>query len=401
MRMTARRGIAAVALALAGVFAVGAGVVPTQAAVDRNTRAESASAGAAAEWRARAERRAEHRRILAFWTPERITQAIPRDFVRDPVTGRFRPAPRAIDEGAAEEGGGEAAATQDRAAPDAADGLSADPVPVAAAEEGSWEIRGTVPSTDRRGTALGTVGKVFFRLGGVQYVCTAGIVRDPVAGRSLVLTAAHCAFNERTGEFATNWMVVPDFDTAPALPSSGPDFCAQTSLGCWTATALLVDSAYASSGAFNADAVLHDFAFAVVEEGGLGGAEQLDAVAGAQRLSFAREEPASDAYLFGYPRATPFDGRDLVYSRGPLGLDPTNAERTYRVESGMTQGSSGGPWFTQFDARSGAGRQFSLTSYAYQNVAALHGPVLNANVEALFEAAQVATSNTVVPTVVP
>ena len=40
------------------------------------------------------------------------------------------------------------------------------------------------------------------------------------AGYSLVLTAGHCAIDETNGRFATNWMFIPAFDTAPTYTCS-------------------------------------------------------------------------------------------------------------------------------------------------------------------------------------
>ena len=40
---------------------------------------------------AQAAARAEHDRIVAYWTPARIASAQPRDYVRDPASGKFSP----------------------------------------------------------------------------------------------------------------------------------------------------------------------------------------------------------------------------------------------------------------------------------------------------------------------
>lgn len=84
----------------------------------------------------------------------------------------------------------------------------------------------------------------------------------------------------------------------------------------------------------------------------------------------------ADTYLFGYP-ATPYSGKDLIYSQGPLGLDPLNKNLTYRVASDMTGGSSGGPWFTPFTG--GTGTMMSVNSYGYTGITAMHGPKFNTN----------------------
>ena len=190
-------------------------------------------------------------------------------------------------------------------------------------------------------------------------------------------------------------MFVPDYDSnAVALTTSG-SFCPQTTYGCWTATSLVVHQGFASQRKFNATATLHDFAFAVVGSGGSTD-KQLDDIVGAQDITYSAVAGGSDTFLFGYPAAAPYTGKELVYSEGALGTDPLNQNRTYRVASDVTGGSSGGPWFTPFKANSGAGTMMSINSYGYSGLAAMHGPMFNSNTQALFTAAGSVTINTVV-----
>ena len=298
--------------------------------------------------------RSEHDRIVAFWTNGRVARAVPRDFVFDPATKTYHPAARP---------GGSSTTTR-----------------------GSWWNAG--------GEVLETTGKVLFAMGGTYYVCSASVVDDTAGARSLVLTAAHCAYDETGHAFATNWMFVPDYDSAPASLDTSGSFCAGTTLGCWTASALVVHNGYASAGGFNDQAVVHDFAFAVLYQGGKSGTEQLDATVGGHPIQFSSVSGGADTYLFGYPAAGKYKGKDLVYCRGPLGFDPYTNNATYRVGCKMTGGSSGGPWFTPFAA--GSGTLMSVNSYGYSGISAMHGPKLNAKTAALFNTAETATADTVV-----
>jgi hypothetical protein len=56
------------------------------------------------------------------------------------------------------------------------------------------------------------MGKVFFHMDGRDWVCSGSVVEDGTSGRSLVLTAAHCAYDEVHELFATYWM--PDYDSS-------------------------------------------------------------------------------------------------------------------------------------------------------------------------------------------
>jgi len=161
----------------------------------------------------------------------------------------------------------------------------------------------------------------------------------------------------------------------------------------------VIDSGFASAGRFNTQATLHDYAVAVVGPGGNATAlRQLDVVVGKQEVSIAgvggdtNSEP--DTYLFGYPAADPYTGKDLIFSFSDIGFDPNNGGLTYRAASTMTGGSSGGPWFQLFSE--GSGTQISVNSYGYTGQPYMHGPIFNANTQAVYNAATTATGNTVV-----
>src|SRR5699024_3061590 len=65
------------------------------------------------------------------------------------------------------------------------------------------------PWTSSRGAVRATTGKVFFTIGGADYVCSAGTVTS--ANHDLVVTAGHCG-HDATGTWARNWIYVPGYD---------------------------------------------------------------------------------------------------------------------------------------------------------------------------------------------
>ncbi|HEX2884248.1 MAG TPA: hypothetical protein VHQ42_06725 [Candidatus Limnocylindria bacterium] len=303
--------------------------------------------------------RSAHERTIAHWTPARMAAAVPRDFVRD-LSGRFIPAEKPENPGKPGGGGGGSS--------DSTTGAS-------------WNGGGVIKEAS---------GKVYFEMAGGAYICSGAVATDSVTGRSLVLTAAHCAFDETNGEFATNWLFIPDFDESPTYT------CTDAAYGCWTADALVVHDGYATAGGFNTQATLHDFAFAVVGPGGHGGT-QLDQTVGSFALDLGGFDAAGDtAYAFGYPAAQKYKGSDLVYCAGGIFEDPYNDELTWGLPCKMTGGSSGGPWLSAFVTGSGTGALSSLNSYGYSGVSAMHGPKFNADTQAVFSAARTATSNTIV-----
>lgn len=312
---------------------------------------------------ARGPQQSRHEQTIAHWTPARMAAAVPRDFVADPARGF---APTAKPPGTPGGGGGGGDGGGDTGTTTGA----------------SWNAGGAVKER---------TGKVYFEMAGGAYVCSGSVASDSRSGYSLVLTAAHCAYDETNGAFAQNWLFIPDFDQSPTFT------CSQTEYGCWTASALVVHEGYATAGGFNTQATLHDFAFAVVGPGGKSGSAQLDGAVG----SFALAIPGFSAsgqtsYAFGYPAAQKYKGNDLVYCAGSIFEDPYNDELTWGLPCKMTGGSSGGPWLSSFETSTGTGALSSVNSYGYSGVSAMHGPKFNSDTADVHSAANSATTTNVI-----
>ena len=297
--------------------------------------------------------RTAHERTIAYWTPARIANATPRDVVR--AGDRFVP--------------------------------NARPQPPSG---------GTVTgaSWTKGGQILVKSGKVVFTLDSGDYICSGSVVNDAANnGVSVVLTAGHCAYDWATqGGFARSWMFIPNFDGAPTYS------CGSTIYGCWTARALVVDSGFSGAGSFSDRAVRHDWAFAVVGDGGKANAS-LESVVGTFPISFTTA--GSPAYAFGYPAAGKYHGSDLTYCSGPVFNDSLNNNETLGMACGMTGGSSGGPWLTSFSESTGAGTLNGLNSYGYNGIKNMYGPKFNGNTSATFTRANQGPTTNQVVTVQP
>jgi hypothetical protein len=302
---------------------------------------------------------AEHARIVAYWTPARLAAATPRDYVRD-SSGRYHLAPNAKPGGGG--GGGNTTGS-------------------------SWP--------NGKGKVYTATGKVYFQMNGSGWVCSGTALGDSRASYSLVITAGHCVYDEENGNgqlsgFATNWMFIPQYDSSPTLT------CANTTLGCWTATALVVNGGFARAGAFNDQATHYDWGLAVVGAGGKSNS-QLDGTVGTFGYQASAMSANTVVDAFGYPAAQKYHGNDLVYCQGPIGFDALNSNSTYKLPCGMTGGSSGGPWFSGFDASTGdTGTIQSLNSYGYSGQSNMYGPMFNADTTATYNAANGTTTNTIV-----
>lgn len=302
---------------------------------------------------------AEHARILAYWTPARLNAATPRD---------LKPVGVPTPKGKPSSGSGVTGA--------------------------SWTGGGAV---------LARTGKVFFSMAGGNWQCSGSIVSDGNrAGFSMVLTAGHCGVDETTGIFATNWMFMPNWDGQPATFSTA---CSGPLYGCWTADngqggGLYVDRDFATAGSFNNQAVSHDWTFAVVGPGGLNGTTQLDTLLGSYPIAFNATSSGATLGAFGYPAAGKYHGNDLSYCSGPIFQDSNSANLTWGMACDMTGGSSGGPWFDNYNAGNQTSWTLaSLNSYGYGGVKNMYGPKFNSETSATYNAAR--TDNSVGDTQVP
>lgn len=304
--------------------------------------------------------RSEHDRIVAYWTPARMAAANPRDLT--PVGVQAIP----------------------RARPGGGGGITGK----------SWTGGGPV---------LDLTGKVFFHMGGGDWQCSGSLVDDGGrAAYSLVLTAGHCSIDETSGEFASNWMFMPNWDKQPATFSTA---CSASYYGCWTAVGIYVHYGFAHAGAFNDQAVTHDWGFAVVGPGGHNDT-QLDAL-GSYPIQFLGGVASGERLeAFGYPAAGKYHGNDLTWCAGKVFVDVSSSNgssnnATWGMPCDMTGGSSGGPWIEGLNETNGMGGVLSsLNSYGYSGLKNMYGPKFNANTQDTWTEASTDSSigNTVVDT---
>jgi hypothetical protein len=305
---------------------------------------------------AQASAKAEHQRIVNYWTAERIRNAKPRDFVQQ-IDGKVVPAGKPVKP-----------------------------------PHGGGGSTGTGASWTQGGPVVQRTGKVLFTMDGGNWVCSAAAVTDSRSTYSLVITAGHCAYDEANRAFATNWTYVPSFDTAPTFT------CANSTFGCWTTAAggLVVHQGFATAGSFNLQAETHDFAIAIVGPGGKNGATQLDSL-GTYGIDYPAISTGGTVHAFGYPAAAPYSGNDLTYCTGAVSNDPNNGGKTWGLGCNMTGGASGGPWIAGF-SQAGAGTLTSLNSYKYNGLnSMMFGPKFNTDTQAVWTRADSSSSNQLVP----
>ncbi|TPW74538.1 trypsin-like serine peptidase [Schumannella soli] len=207
------------------------------------------------------------------------------------------------------------------------------------------------------------IGKVFFTLGGSDYVCSGNSISS--SNGSVVATAGHCV-NEGPGDFATNWVFVPAYDNGSAP------------YGQFTATDLFTTNQWADDGD-----ITYDTGFAVVSGNG-----NLADEVGASPVSFNQSRGLGYT-SYGYPAASPFNGETLKScTDSSASDDPFGQSESQGIDCDMTGGSSGGPWFIGSGA---GGTQNSINSFGYDGVAnTMFGPYWGSAIQSAYQAASAA-----------
>ncbi|MBE1487658.1 trypsin-like serine peptidase [Plantactinospora soyae] len=323
MRVLANRASRATSVTVALMMAAVSALALSQSAsaapapgLDPAATAEAWAAGRA-EYGAGA---TEHQAVVAYWTPERMRAAQPAE-----ESPAYRQAvKRYVDSG--------------QTARQSVDRGARLTVPPTAGELGVPNS-GPVPAALNPNFASNhptarTSGKVFFTMGGGNFVCSGTVINSE--GQDSVWTAGHCTHpGGPGGALATNWAFVPAFDD---------DLANQRPFGTWTAARLIPAAAWQASSNFN-----EDMAVAVMNT--LNG-QHIVARLGGQGLDVNRGLNVA-INAFGYPQEAPFDGGNLLRCSGTSQPESPGATQTIRIPCDMTRGSSGGGWLLNWDGNFG------------------------------------------------
>lgn len=226
------------------------------------------------------------------------------------------------------------------------------------------------------GDVLTAAGRLYFQMPNNKrltiwssYVCSGTVATDATSGRSIIITAAHCVYDDVNKAFARNVMFIPNQDGTTGTGSDRD--CTNDPLGCWVPSFGVVDTNWSTRSWPNN--IPWDYAFYVVDDAsrkdGSGNNVVLDATAKSLGISFA--QPTIDAYTHALGYSYSYDPY-FMYCAENMGTN--GADNWWLASCGLTGGSSGGPWIQPLSG--GTGPIISVNSWGYSGSPGMAGPKL-------------------------
>lgn len=227
-------------------------------------------------------------------------------------------------------------------------------------------------------------GKVFFTMAKQDYVCSGSLINDGKTEIDIVVTAAHCVWNNSKNPsqsgFASNWAFYPNYLNTGKV-------------GGILATFLFAPTQFTNQTSFNTTATLNDFAFAVIPPSEVSDGSKPNVKTDTNLLKTVGS-------AFGYPQASPYNGQFLYRSWGEISEDSNNGKQTWRIPSDMTGGASGGPWYMGYSDGNNLGSTVSVNSYKYLGDSkGMYGPKFNDLTISLLDAAKMGNCSSSSPTI--
>ncbi len=356
---------------------------------------------------------AEKARVIDYWNHERRSKAVPRDLAIDPrglgylgrPDGSFEPHGHGIPAKATP---GNHAILPFGMPPYIPPGT--DPVTASGSKKGLPHIakaagapfatngetggrngsKATASGRTTSGSVQKAAGRIFFEMPAdrkrtewTAYVCSGAVATVAPKShdgteRSVIITAAHCIYDDVSKVFARNVMFIPG--QANAIDSGTRFSCNTDPTGCWVPSFGVVDENWAIR--LFPDNVKWDYGFYVIPDSGAHeGADAdgiLDRATGSLPVSFRpvaprdlSDTPAEDeiTYALGYSNA----GNFLAFCAESL---TTEGDANWWLPScELASGSSGGPWVRPTSA--GSGSIVSVNSWRRTSVTGMAGPRLD------------------------
>lgn len=228
------------------------------------------------------------------------------------------------------------------------------------------------------GAVQNAAGRIYFEMPTTAsqtswngYVCSGTVATDSTTGRSVIITAAHCVYDDVNKAFARNVLFIPN---QVNTTGTGTDYdCNNDPLGCWTPSFGVVDTDW-TTRTFPSN-IPWDYAYYVVSDTGAHSGtpvanSALDVTAGSLAVQFTAPTVGTFTDALGYSY-----NQDPKFMYCAEALARENSYNGWWLgQCGLSGGASGGPWMA--DASVGNGPITSVNSWGYTNQPGMGGPSL-------------------------
>lgn len=227
------------------------------------------------------------------------------------------------------------------------------------------------------GKVRGAVGRLYFEFPDGKYECSGTTVYDNKSGRSLILTAAHCIYDDITGAFATNVLFIPE-DNVQKGNAAADYNCNDDPCGCWSPTGGVVHEEWKNIE-FPKN-LAYDVGFYVVDNVGkhsgpeCQGTEALDEAIEELHMDVTGSNIRQILYGFGFSEDSDPPLRycvDMAETR-----KVADEELLFMPNCALMDGTSGGPWIRSMDESTGDGAVVGVNSWSYVSSGGMGGPIL-------------------------
>ena len=235
------------------------------------------------------------------------------------------------------------------------------------------------------GAVQSAAGRIFFEMpdsttpsGWAGYVCSGTVVQDDAENESVILTAAHCVYDDVAKVFARNVLFIPDQAATTGVKTDVD--CTNDRYGCWAPSYGVVDTDW-TTRTFP-DNVAWDYAYYVVpttdaHSGATASSDSLELAVGTLPVQFTAPEAgvanstADRTHALGYSYSR---DPDFMYCAEDMTTNGT--VNWFLPNCGLSGGASGGPWIQPLNTTTGTGPIISVNSWGYTTKPGMAGPKL-------------------------
>jgi hypothetical protein len=248
------------------------------------------------------------------------------------------------------------------------------------------------------GSVQNAAGRIYFEMPTTSqlttwagYVCSGTVAEDATTGRSVIITAAHCVYDDVHKVFARNVLFIPNQD---GTSGAGTDLnCSNDPMGCWTPSFGVVDTDW-TTRTFPKN-IPWDYAYYVVGDSGAhtGTAvadPALDVTAGDLPVQFTAPATGAFTHALGYSYS---DDPNFMYCAENLAAESSYND-WWLGQCELSGGASGGPWLQPVSG--GNGPIVSVNSWGYTNSPGMAGPrLVGSSASCVFDVAKAQSFATV------